>query len=133
MAADLTITVCRPVKVIEQFTGTADETIAVGKAVRFDTSTGGLTKSNATSAGEARCIGLAVKAASFVSEAITVVRKGILDVGNALGDLTYDDDVYLSNTDGTLADTAGSTSLKIGTVVPGLASTTPDKLLRIDL
>jgi len=133
MAADLSITVCRPVRVIEQVTGTADETIAVGKAVRFDTTTGGITKANATSAAEARCIGLAIKAANFVNEAITVVRKGILDVGNALGELTYDDDVYLSNTDGTLSDTAGSNSLRVGTVVPGLGSTTPDKLLRVDL
>ena len=39
---------------------------------------------------------------------MTVVRKGWIDMGDALGDLTYDDDVFLSDTAGTLADAAGT-------------------------
>lgn len=133
MAADLTITVCRPVRVDEQFTGPVDEASAVGKAMRLSTTTGLLTGANATSAAEARCMGLNVTKATAANQTATVVRKGILDVGNALADLTYDDDVYLSDTDGTLSDTAGSTSKLIGTVVPGYGNTTPDKLLRVNL
>jgi hypothetical protein len=47
--------------------------------------------------------------------------------------MAFDADVYLSDTDGTLATTAGTTSLVVGTVVPGWAATTADKLLRVDL
>jgi hypothetical protein len=133
MAANLTVTVCNPVKVVEQFTGITAEAIALGSPVRLDTSTGKITGANGTAAGEARCIGLATKAATAAGQTITVVRKGLLDIGNALGNLTYDDDVFLSDTDKTLADTAGTVTLIVGTVLPGLASTTPDKLLRVDL
>jgi hypothetical protein len=57
-----------------------------------------------------------------------------LDVGNALSALTYDDDVFLSDTDGTLADAAGTVSKIVATVVPGYAAiATYDKLLRVDL
>lgn len=131
--ADLSISSCKPVLVIEQITAPAGEAIAVGAMVRYDTSTGYLTKAKGTDAAEARACGIATKAANFVNETITVVRKGIVDVGNALGALTYDQDVYLSDTDGTLADAHGTVTLVCGQVVPGFASTTPDKLLRVNL
>jgi tetrahydromethanopterin S-methyltransferase subunit E len=56
-----------------------------------------------------------------------------LPVGEALDSLAYGAVVYLSNTDGTLADTAGTVSKKIGVVVPALATvSTPDKLLLVE-
>lgn len=120
-----------PVKVDEQFTGPTAEVITAGQFVRFNVTTGFFELGNGTTAGEGRRGGIAVTGAPVAGQAITVVTKGIVDMGNALGSLTYDDDVYLSNTDGTLADAAGSVSYIVGVVVPGFGSTTPDKLLQV--
>lgn len=133
--AELTVTPgdVAPVKVIEQHEGKSGEAFNAGEAVRLDTTTGKLVAANGTTAAEARCIGIALTTANGANVAVTVLRKGIVDLGGALDALTYDDDVFLSDTDGTLGDTAGTVSLIVGTVVPGFASTTPDRLLRVDL
>lgn len=130
---DLAITTCTPVRVIEQYTGPAAEAIAIGEYVRFNTTSGAIEPGNGSSSGEARSGGIAIKAALQAGDTVTFVRKGVLDVGNALSALTYDDDVFLSDTDGTLADAAGTVSKIVGTVVPGYGATTYDKLLRVDL
>lgn len=131
---DLTITTVSPVEVIEQHTGPAAEAIAVGQYVRINTTSGKVELGKGTTAAEARKGGIAIKAALQANDTVTFVRKGTLDVGNALSALTYDDDVFLSDTDGTLADAAGTVSLIVGTVMPGWADpTTADKLLRVDL
>jgi len=116
----------------EQVTGPAAETVTAGQYVRLNVTSGTIELGKATSAAEARQGGICILGAG-ANETTTFVRKGYLDVGNALSALTYDDDVYLSNTDGTLADAAGSVSLIVGTVVPSWGHTTADKLLRVDL
>jgi hypothetical protein len=135
--ADLSITATdvAPVLVVEQITAPTDEVITTGQAVRLNTTTGKLTKANGSSAAEARMKGIAVEPAEVAGMTITAIVKGIVDLGDALDALTYDDDVYLSDTDGTLGGAAGdSTQTKIaGTVVPGWGATTADKLLRLDL
>lgn len=130
--ADLTISTVRPVKVIEDHTGVAAEDINAGQYVRLDTSTGKMTKGNATVAAEARNGGLALSTVK-AGGTLTAIRKGLLDVGNALAALTFDDDVFLSDTDGTLADAAGTVSKIVGTTVPAWGATTADRLLRVDL
>lgn len=120
-----------PVQVHEQFTGPAAEVITAGQFVRFNVTTGQIELGNATTAAEGRRGGIAIDGAAAVGQTITVVTKGIVDLGNALGSLTYDDDVYLSNTDGVLGDAAGSVTYIVGVVVPGYASLTPDKLLMV--
>jgi hypothetical protein len=131
---DLSITTCTPVRVIEQYTGPAAEAIAVGQYVRFNVTSGTIELGKGTTSAEARSGGIAIKAALAAGDTVTFVRKGVLDVGNALSALTYDDDVFLSDTDGTLADAAGTVSKIVATVVPGYAvTTTYDKLLRVDL
>jgi hypothetical protein len=128
---NITASAVAPVRVIEQFTGPAGEVITAGQFVRFNTTTGHFELGNGTTAGEGRRGGIAIKSAPVIGMAITVVTKGIVDLGNALGSLTYDDDVFLSNTDGVLGDAAGSVSYVVGVVVPGFASLTPDKLLAV--
>lgn len=132
--ANLTITAddVAMVHIIEQFTGPAGEAIDAGQYVRFNTTTGKIELGNASSAAEARGGGLAVRSVS-AGDTLTVLKKGIMELGAALDSLTYDDDVFLSNTDGTLADSAGTVSKIVGTVVPAWGHTTADKLLRIDL
>lgn len=132
MPSNLTITAVRPVEVREQFTGPVNEAVAVGQYVRLNTTTGVIELGKATTPAEARKGGLALHAAA-AGETLTAVRKGILDVGEALVGLGFDADVFLSDTDGTLRDATGSETLIVGTVVPGWASTTADKLLRLDL
>jgi len=125
---DVAIVTC-----IEKFTARAEEAIAIGAIVRYNTTTGLLTNANGTSAAEARACGMAVSKDG--TGVYTVLRKGIVDVGDVLGDLTYDDDVYLSDTDGLLADdTAPTVDVIVGTVVPkSNYPSAADKLLRIDL
>lgn len=132
--ADLSVTATdvAVVKMIEQGVGPAAEAITAGQAVRLDTTSGKITKANASTAAEARIAGIALRSVA-AGEAVTFVRKGIVSLGAAMDALTYDDDVFLSNTDGTLADGAGTVSTIVGTVVPQWTATTPQKNLRLDL
>lgn len=125
-----------PVKIIEQFTGPTNEAITPGQVVRYDTTGGFITSAKATEAGECAyplgvCIGTAVGSAVTV----TAVKRGILNMGTGLGDLTYADIVYLSNTDGKMADAAGSVSTVVGYTIPahGMGTAAYDKLLYVNL
>lgn len=116
-----------------QLTLPLGETLAVGDAVRIDT-TGKFTGSNGTTTTENRIYGILVSKdpAGAVG---TAIRKGVVD-GFALTALAYDAIVYLSDTDKTLADGAGTVSTIVGRVIPATATTTGtayDKVLFIDL
>lgn len=133
--ANLTIdaTKVAPVQVIEQLTGPANAALEKGDLVRLDTTTGKFVKAQATNAGNARVCGMVITKAVAANQTVTVVRKGWLNVGDALSALNFDADVFLSDTAGTAADGAGTVSKVIGTVVPGWGATAGDRLLRIDL
>lgn len=111
------------------------EACSVGQAVRIDTTTGKWTKANGTDAAEARVWGILVSkdAAGAVG---TAIRKGVVD-GYDLASLAYDLAIYMSDTDGGLADDAASTvDVAVGRVIPGTSTTLGtayDKLLQIDL
>ena len=126
---------CRIVESLEQMTlpGIVAEGLAAGDAVRIDTTTGRWTKANGSSAGEARIYGVLTNSDNGINW--TAIRRGVVD-GFDLDDQDYDEAIYLSNTDGTLADTAGSTSVVVGRVIPGTGvtlGTAYDKLLLINL
>lgn len=125
-AADVAV-----IEQIEVITGPEAETLAVGQYARLNVTTGKIEKGNGSSAAEARKGGMIVKREG--DGMVTLLRDGIVDVGDALSALTYDDDVHLSDTDGRLADTAGSTANIVGTVVPiwSNPSAVADKALRI--
>lgn len=129
----LTITKARVVKPIETEDGVAGEAMAIGSYARLNTTTGLWEYGNGSSADEARNGGIVMTKAAAVSDPVHILRKGIIDIGDSITGLTYDDDVFLSDTDGRLADAAGTVSKVVGTVVPGGAHTTQDKLLRVDL
>lgn len=123
----------RVVESTEQATLPAAEAIGAGQAVRIDTTTGKFTKANGTSTAEAAFYGIATRTV-VAGEAVTAVRRGVLD-GHELSALDYGAPLYLSNTDGTIADSAGSTSVNLGRVMPGNAvtvGTALDKLLLVD-
>lgn len=134
--ANLSLVTANRVEVVEaliQMTLVAAEAIAAGQAVRIDTN-GKFTKANGSAAGEARIYGLAAHTV-IAGEPVTAIRKGVMD-GVDVSGLAYDAVVYLSDTDGTLADAAGTVSTVVGRVIPGTSvtlGTSPDKLLFVDL
>lgn len=129
--ADLTISSCTIVEEIRYFESPAGEAIAAGEYTRHNTTSGKAELGNASSAGEVGVLGgLATGTGASAGQTVHVVVEGVLDVGDALDSLTFDDLVYLSNTNATLADAAGTVSTVLGTVVPGWAyGSTADKLL----
>lgn len=133
--ANIALTTAARVEVVEsiiQATLPAAETITAGEAVRIDTA-GKFTGANGTTTTENRIFGIATHAA-IAGEAVTAVRKGVLDGFNFTQ--AYDAIVYLSDTDGTLGDTAGTVSTIVGRVIPAwaqLVGTAADKLLFVDL
>ena len=122
------------VESIEQLTLPAAEAIVAGAPMRLDTTSGKFTNGNGTTAAEARAKWIAVKTA-VAGEAVTGIKRGVLD-GYDLSSLNFDAPIYLSDTDGRLADAAGTVSMVAGRVIPGTATTLGtafDKLLLVDL
>jgi hypothetical protein len=82
MANEVALTTAARVEIVGapaiQLTLPCVEAIAAGDAVRIDTTTGKWTKSNGSSAGEARVWGIATRAAA-AGEAVTAIRKGVMD------------------------------------------------------
>lgn len=126
---NLSITTVRIVESIDQFDAPSNEVFGY-EPVRLHTD-GTVTPANGTDATESNFAGFATVESDRVGQAITVIRDGLLDVGNALSALAFGAAVYLSDTDGTLADSAGTVSVIVGRVVPGWGSATADKLLRV--
>lgn len=123
------------VESLEQMTLPAAEDISPGAPLRLDTSSGKFTNSNAGSAAEARTYGIAVGSHVIVAGMpVTAVRRGVLD-GFAFVQ-AYDAPVYVSDTDGRLADAAGTVGVVVGRVIPGageLAGSAFAKLLLVNL
>lgn len=128
--AELTITKCDQVQVVQQFTGPAVETIAEGQRCRFDATTGKIALGNGTTAAEVKAGGIATRAAA-AGETLTIINQGIVDVGEALAALSFGDDIYVSDTDGGFSTEVGDSTVDVivGQVIPGWDNTTADKLL----
>ena len=136
--ADLSITPAdvRIVRIVEMLPdGPAGEALNAGEVVRIDTTTGRYTPANGTASGEARPVGIAVNTANYAGETISVLKSGILDVGDALDALAYDLALYNSDTDGAIGSAASDSTVDniIGRVVAGWGDTAGDKLLLVDL
>lgn len=135
--ADLAVSTAGKIRIVEsiiQFTLPAAEAITAGDIVRLDTTNGKVTKANGSSAGEARVLGIATKSVA-AGLPVTCIRKGVLD-GFDLSALAFDAAVYASDTDGRVADAAGTVSVVVGRVVSATANllgASLDKLLFIDL
>lgn len=134
--ADIALVAADTLHVVEsiiQATLPAVEAIEAGEAVRIDTA-GKFTGSNGSSSTEAAIYGIAVKSVA-AGETVTAIRKGVLD-GFELGGVAYWAPLYLSDTDGTIAGSAGTVSTIVGKVIPAWANAVAaaaDKLLFVDL
>lgn len=135
--ADIALVTADKVEVVEsiiQMTLPAAEAITAGMAVRLDTSSGKFTKANGSAAGEARIWGIATKTVAS-GMPVTAIRKGVMD-GWDLSGLNYDAAVYLSDTDGRLADANGTVNVAVGRVIPGTSTTLGtayDKILSVEV
>lgn len=117
-----------------QHTAPAGEAITAGQYVRLNTSTGKFELGNGTTSGEVGNKGFVAGRTVAADETLTAYGgDALLDVGDALDALNFGAVVYLSDTDGTLADSAGTVSKTVGVVTSGWAATTADKLLQLTM
>ena len=134
--ADLTVVAAEvsPMLVFEQVTLPANEAIDAGEIVRLVTASGKLALAQADSAANGRLIGVAINS-GVAGQAVTVVRRGLVDMGTALASETIDELLLLSDTAGKIDNGAGSptASYPIGRVWPSFGATTADKVLFVDV
>ncbi|MBA2702699.1 MAG: hypothetical protein H0U60_02490 [Blastocatellia bacterium] len=133
--AALTITTIRLVRGDDEHQETLAANVAVPittPMVTQDPTTGNWVLALATTTGNLGTPAIALHVA-VAKQALTAVRAPcILDLGEALAGLAIGAKVYASDTAGTLADAAGTVSRVMGTVIGAFASTTADKLLRLE-
>jgi hypothetical protein len=85
-----------------------------GKYLRVDATTGKAMLGNATTATEVGTLrGVALSTQTHVGDSVTLLRHGLMDWGDALDDMDFGDPIYLSDTDGTFADAAGTVTTAI--------------------
>lgn len=91
-----------------------------GTYLRIDPTTAKAMLGNAQTADEVGTLrGIALTNQKNVGDSVTLLRHGLIDVGDALDDMDVGDPIFLSNTDGTLADAAGTiTTAIVGYVWP---------------
>lgn len=128
---DLSISTCRIVESRDQFTAPGGEVFGF-EAVRYDTD-GTVTPANGTTTTEVNFAGFATEECNRVGQGVTVVRDGLLDIGNALSGVAIGAPLYVSDTDGQLSDSANDSAqdVIIGRCVAGWGSTTSDKLFLV--
>jgi hypothetical protein len=134
--ADLTLATADTVNVdtltVQQHTVLAGEAITAGAPVFLNTTTGYAWLADANDSNTTKPYGIATKTVA-AGEAVTVVRRGRLSGWSNLPG--YGAAVYVSNTVGTLADAAGSSSWQVGIVEPVFNTplgTSPDKMLLVE-
>lgn len=134
--ANIALITASRVEVVEsivQMTLPAAEAITAGAPVRIDTTAGTFTNANASSAAEARIYGIATRTVA-AGEALTAIRLGVMD-GFDVSASNFDAPLYLSDTDGRVADGAGTVDVVIGRVIPASGTTLGtayDKIVAVD-
>jgi hypothetical protein len=117
---------------IDQHTAPAGVAITAGQAVQLNSS-GKWILAKATTAALARRTHIATRTVA-AGEGLTAIRQGVMD-GYDLSGLAYNAPVYLSDTDGGLADAAGTVSTVLGFVTSAWAQplgTAADKILYVN-
>jgi hypothetical protein len=134
--ADVVLTTAGQLRVeesLEQMTLPAGVAIAAGQSVRQDATTGKWALADASAAGTSDAYGMAVKSVP-AGLPVTAIRRGVIE-GFVLTDQDYGEQIFLSNTEGGIADAVGTTSSVIGEVIAVHSHKlggVPDKLLRVD-
>lgn len=133
--SDLTVTAAQVAPVNENeykdVTYLAGETIDKGQAFAVDTTTGKAYLADASTSARNNVRGIATLKAN-AGQPVHGVQDGSL-FGFDLSGLAYDAAVYLSNTAGALATTAGDVSVVVGRVKPMHDGSTPTKVLDVNI
>lgn len=119
--ADIAVTAAQVARIFpdrdEAYDFIAGATITAGQPVYFSTTTGKLGVADANAGSNAdQFRGIAINGGG-AGQAITVLMRGFVG-GYTLTSQSYDDPLYLSDTAGTIADSAGSVTVQIGRVLP---------------
>lgn len=134
MALTVTDTDVAPVVIIEQFTAPANEAIDAGEAVYLVAASGKVALADENvSAPVNEPEGISLTTVANANETVTILRKGIVDLGDAMDAMDFGTIVYLSQTAGKLEASDPANGVVVGEVVPGFGATTADKLLKLDL
>lgn len=67
------------------------------------------------------------------NEAVTCLMIGIMDIGDGLTAVAFGAPVYGNDTGGSIGDAVGTATVINGYVTSGWASTTPDKLVKVNM
>lgn len=110
-----------------QVEGVANVDLSAGDAIIVDPTTGNFALASASVAGTNKCKGL-VASNVKAGYGVTALFNGEMD-GFNLSALAYGQDVFLSNTAGAIGDVAGTTSVKVGTVI----KVNDDKVLKVEV
>jgi hypothetical protein len=107
--------------------------VVAGQAVRAGAG-GEWEPADASAAATLTGAAIAARSAEYAGAAVTCVKRGYLDVGDALAGLAFGATVYFSNA-GMLSDTPGTVSKPAGAVVPALGDValSAQKLLFVDI
>jgi hypothetical protein len=99
----------------EIHTGIAGEALEAGQVVYIDTTAGTYKIADANAAGLQQARGICLTSAG-AGQAINILKKGHV-AGYTLTSQSYDDQIFLSDTAGDLADAAGTMTVPVGRVV----------------
>jgi hypothetical protein len=99
----------------EIHTGIAGEAIDAGEVVYIETSGGLLKIADANDSGLQQARGIALQSAG-IGQALNILKRGHV-AGYDLSSQSPDDQIFLSDTVGLMADAAGTMSVPVGRVV----------------
>lgn len=133
MAGELTVAVAdvAAVRVIDQVNGqmTSGASITAGCLVKQNASTGLWDLADASTAALSDGTGLCIQQQGL---ALTVAFIGEVNLGAAMDALDYGDPVYLSDTAGKIASSAGSVTKLIGRVIGAQGGEAMERLLHLN-
>jgi hypothetical protein len=121
-----------PVRVKEQFTGLSGSAISAASPVVYaGPADGKYRPADATGASPLRAwSGVSVRSVNGANLAMTVISQGIVDLGDALDSMDFNDPIYLDEV-GALADAPTASPIIVGRVIPGWGAVTADKLMHV--
>lgn len=124
------------VEIVEDFHSIAGSTVTPGQFVRFD-GNGQFIPGSVNDAAAAEFGGVAYTFGDTGAD-MSMMRRGVLNVGNALASVAFGSKIFLGSVAGEWRTdpfgTAGTVDIEIGTVVPAWGNGgTADKLLAVDV
>jgi hypothetical protein len=124
------------VSAVEEFHSISGSTITPGQFCRLD-GNGKFIPGSVNDAAAAEFGGVAIAHGDTGAD-VTIMRRGVLNVGNALANVAFGSKIFLGSVAGEWRTeafgTAGTVDIEIGTVVPAWGNGgTADKLLAVDV